>query len=145
MRRASALLAHAEQHPEQFELEHLQPNEQIEFWRRERFYRFLIEQADRLPPGAIVFIRGYVPWDKAWMPRQMHYHSFFVYERDPMTGMPLVLVGNPGSPSIRTWHFETLRTPRRSIWHIVRPKLDWLESVVVPADAEGPPPLSAGP
>ena len=77
----------------------------------------------------------------------MHFHSFFIYELDPVSGVPIALVGNPGRPSIRTWQFEGLRTPRRSIWYRIRPRFEWLEQVVV-RDGRGsvePPTLSAGP
>jgi hypothetical protein len=77
----------------------------------------------------------------------MHYHSFFLYERDPITGFPLVLVGNAGRPSLRVWDTEARRTPKRSIWYRIRPRLHWLESVVdSKLGADGTPaPLSVGP
>ena len=90
--------------------------------------------------------RGYAPWDKPWKPRIMHFHSFFVYEGDPISGMPIALAGNPGRPLLQTWQFEAFRTPDRSIWYRIRPKLDWLERVVSTDDDSlppGPPPLTA--
>jgi hypothetical protein len=83
-----------------------------------------------------VLIKGYAPWDKPWKPRNMHVHSFFVYESDPLTGMPLSLAGNPGQPLLQTWQFEAFRTPERSIWYRVRPKVEWLERVVNASSAE---------
>jgi hypothetical protein len=58
----------------------------------------------------------------------MHMHSFFVYETDPMSGMPIVLAGNPGQPVLQTWQFEAFRTPERSIQYRIRPRSAWLRS-----------------
>lgn len=76
----------------------------------------------------------------------MHYHSFFIYESDPVSGIPIAIVGNAGVPSLRVWNTEMRRTPRRSIWHRVRPQLHWLESVVPAGGAENiePAPLALG-
>ena len=110
---------------------------------------YLANESDRFIPGDVVLIRGYAPWDKPWRPRVMHFHSFFVYESDPITGFPSMLVGNPGRPLLQTWQFEAFRTPNRSIWYRMRPTLPWLEEVVeVNGDDEtnfGVPPLAAGP
>jgi hypothetical protein len=60
--------------------------------------------------------------------------------------MPIALAGNPGRPLLQTWQFEAFRTPDRSIWHRIRPRLEWLESIVAPGGADdppGPPPLTA--
>jgi hypothetical protein len=76
----------------------------------------------------------------------MHFHSFFIYETDPVSGMPIALAGNPGRPLLQTWQFEAFRTPDRSIWYRIRPRLDWLESAGANADFGGPatpPPLTA--
>ena len=104
--------------------------------------------ATNTPPGDIVMIRGYTSFERRWERQVMHYHSFFIYERDPVSGMPIALVGNPGRPSIRTWLFEGLRTPKRSIWYRVRPRLEWLEDALGPPHdvaAIDPPSLSVGP
>jgi hypothetical protein len=99
----------------------------------------LTEHADHYQAGDVVIIRGYAPWDKPWRPRVMHQHSFFVYETDPMTGMPMVLAGNPGQPVLQTWQFEAFRTPERSIQQRVRPRPAWLRDFLS-APAEVPPP-----
>jgi len=66
--------------------------------------------------------------------REMHFHSFFVVDSDPLNGMPLTLAGNPGRPVLQTWQFEAFRTPERSIWYRVRPRLEWLEHVTKPSE-----------
>jgi hypothetical protein len=101
---------------------------------------FLSLRVSEFQPGDIVVIRGRTPWDA----KEMHYHSFFVYENDPISGLPLALVGNAGRPSVRYWEVEARRTPEREVWHRVRPSTRWLKSIiaddmVIPTD---PPPVS---
>ena len=75
----------------------LDGDERIELGRKEKFFGYLEENADDFAPGDAVLIKGKTPWD----PYHVHFHSFFVYESDPVTGMPLVVVGNAGRPSLR--------------------------------------------
>lgn len=145
LRRADKTIEFAQSHPELFEVHEVPVAERVPMWQREAFFAYLAQHAERFQPGDVVMIRGYTPFDRPWMQRVMHYHSFFVYEMDPITGMPIALVGNPGRPSIRTWLFEGLRTPKRSVWYSIRPRLEWLEGIVA-ADqalrAAEPPTLS---
>lgn len=130
-------------HPEWFEVYDTPASERIRFRRSQTLYRYLQRHADRYRPGDIVIIRGYTPFERVWEPRVMHYHSFFIYESDPVTALPILLVGNPGPASIRTWEFEIRRTPKRSIWHRIRPRLEWLEEVIPPPTKPlEPPPLT---
>jgi hypothetical protein len=141
MRRATSVIDYANQHPEWFELDTLAESERVPFKLAKPFADFLVSDADRFRAGDIVLIRGYAPWDKPWKPKIMHFHSFFVYETDPLTGQPLALAGNPGRPLLQTWQFEAFRTPERSIWYRIRPKLGWLESIL--ADRADVTPLPA--
>jgi hypothetical protein len=144
-RRATSFIEYAQAHPESFEVDTLPESDRIPFKFPRKLSDFLVNQSERFQPGDVVLIRGYAPWDKPWKPRIMHFHSFFVYEGDPISGMPIALAGNPGRPLLQTWQFEAFRTPDRSIWYRIRPKLDWLESVVSSDDTgpSGPPPLTA--
>jgi hypothetical protein len=146
MRRATSVIDYANEHPEWFELDTLAESERVPFKLAKPFADFLVSDADRFRAGDIVLIRGYAPWDKPWKPKIMHFHSFFVYETDPLTGQALALAGNPGRPLLQTWQFEAFRTPERSIWYRIRPKLGWLESALGNrADVEpvaSPPPLT---
>jgi hypothetical protein len=138
-RRANSFIELAQQHPEWLELDTLAESERIPFKYPRRLAGYLTAEADRFRPGDVVLIRGYAPWDKPWQPKVQHVHSFFIYESDPLTGMPITLAGNPGRPLLQTWQFEGFRTPDRSIWTRVRPHLDWLESLVDTShEAEGP-------
>lgn len=147
LRQVPAFLELAREKTELFDVWEAPPEARIPFWQKERFYRYLLDNSARFQPGDIVVIRGFAPFERKWEQPKMHYHSFFLYDRDPITGLPLVLVGNAGRPSLRVWDTEARRTPRRSIWYRIRPRLHWLESVVdskLGAD-DTPAPLSVGP
>lgn len=131
----------AKSHPEWFDVHDLALESRVPFIERERFFGYLREHADAYLPGDIVVIHG---------PRsdgEMHYHSFWIYDSDPLTGMPTLVASNAGRPRIRTWEFEMRAAPRRSIKHRIRPRLPWLESVVVSDErtVRGPAPLASAP
>jgi hypothetical protein len=89
----------------------------------------------------VVVIRGFAPWDHYNVP---HYHTFFVYETDPVSGMPILLIGNAGKPRLQSWEPVMARTPQRKIEHVIRPRLDWLTTVIAaPEEAPRVPPLLA--
>ena len=148
LRRADKTIEYASSTPDRFSVHEVPLAERHPMWKKEKFFGYLIENAQHFQPGDIVMIRGYTPFEKPWQERVMHYHSFFVYEVDPVSGMPVALVGNPGRPGIRTWLFEGLRTPKRSVWYSIRPRLEWLETIVAVDEAlrgNEPPTLSAEP
>lgn len=145
-RRVPDFVEFARGKPEWFDVYDTPPSEQISFRETHAFYSMLKKNSARYQPGDIVVIRGYTPFQRKWERPIMHYHSFFVYESDPLSGVPIVIVGNAGRPSLRTWEFEVRRTPKRSIWHRIRPHLYWLEQIVVPPEnVLDPPPLTVGP
>lgn len=103
--------------------------QRVPYQFRSSFFK-LLEQRAELRQGDIVVIRGYAPWD---MNHTEHSHSFFIYRTDPITGVPIRLVGNAGHPELRGWDREMGRAPRRSIRHRIRPSLEWLERITQPA------------
>src|SRR5262249_32754481 len=105
----------AGEHPELFEVYQLAGEERIEFRERSKFFAHVYEHRDRYAPGDIVTILGLRDDDK------YHYHSFFVFEADPVTGMPTRLAANAGRPRIRSWENELQNAPRRSLYARVRP------------------------
>ena len=139
MRRVPGFVGFAKSHPEWFDVE--DGEERLELGNRTAFFGYLLEHVDDFAPGDAVLIKGKTPWD----PFHVHFHSFFVYESDPVTGMPLVVVGNAGRPSIRSWETEVRRTPKRSILHRIRFSTEWLEKIAQVEPLASVPPLAAGP
>ena len=107
---------------EWFELYELPPEKQVPFRERQRFFSEIYSQRDRFRKGDIVAILG--PRDDG----KLHYHSFFVVDADPVSGMPTQLAANAGRPRIRSWEGEMSNAPRRSIRARIRPRQVWLES-----------------
>ncbi len=138
-RRATSFIDYAQKNPDSFDVYTLPEAERVPFKFGKRLSDYLVDSGPNFRPGDVVLIRGYAPWDKPWKPKIMHFHSFFVYESDPVSGMPVALAGNPGRPLLQTWQFEAFRTPDRSIWYRIRPKLEWLESVMATPDSTDPP------
>ncbi|HVU00734.1 MAG TPA: hypothetical protein VHE30_03250 [Polyangiaceae bacterium] len=139
LRRVPGFVAFAKARPDWFEV--LDDPERIPMGDRDAFLSYLERHASDFQPGDAVLIKGKTPWDA----NHVHFHSFFIYESDPVTGMPLVVVGNAGRPSLRSWETEIRRTPARSILHRIRFETSWLESVATLPPLEGVPPLAAGP
>jgi hypothetical protein len=103
-----------------------------------RFLEYLAAKSSEFVPGDIVLIGGYVPWD----PRPyVHYHSFFILESDPISGMPLLIASNPGQPRQLTWTWEGQRTPWRTLRFRIRPRAQWLSSIVQRV-GDAPPPMA---
>ena len=126
-RQVPTFVAYAQKKPEWFEVYTVPMRQRLPYLFKKRFYRFVEKERGRLQPGDIVVIRGLAPWDHYNTP---HYHTFFVYERDPVTAMPILLAGNAGKPRIQSWEPVMGRTPHRKIETVVRPRLSWLADAV---------------
>lgn len=113
-------------HPEHFDVYYLAQDERLPLTRGDAFFAHLEEHAARYRAGDIVNILGLRSDEK------YHYHSFFVYKSDPVSGMPIWLAGNAGRPRLRSWYGELLSAPRRSIQSRIRPRLEWLRSILEP-------------
>lgn len=114
----------ARSHPEWFDLLEIPEHDRIPFSNRKRFFRRLVEEPGRFRPGDVVAILG--PRDD----ERLHYHSFFIVDADPLSGMPTVLAANAGRPRQRSWEAELENAPRRGIVARIRPRLAWLETLV---------------
>lgn len=114
----------AKMHPHWFEVEELSSEERVPYARRKEFFTRLFEQRSHYRPGDIVTIHGLRDDEK------MHYHSFFIYDADPITGVPSLVAANAGRPRIRPLESEMTSAPRRSIRARIHPRLEWLESFV---------------
>ena len=126
-RQVPVFINYAQKHPEQFEVEVLSPKARIPYLFKRAFYNRLERHADDFRVGDIVVIRGLAPWDHYAVP---HFHTFFVYETDPVTSMPILLAGNAGRPKIQDWEAVMSRSPQRKIEFRVRPRKQWLEQII---------------
>jgi hypothetical protein len=131
--------------PSQMDLMTVPPAERVEFRRERAFLDYLAAHANDFQVGDMVILRGYLPRPSDRRHDIMHFHSAYVYETDPITGVPILLAGNAGVPRLTTWRYEMSRSPRRAIHYRIRLRTDWLESFVEPTDGNvgEPPPLVA--
>lgn len=123
-RSVERLIEFARSRPEWFELFEVPEAERVPFASRRRFFERLFELRDQFRAGDVVAILG--PRDD----ERLHYHSFFLIEEDPLSGMPTLLAANAGRPRARNWEAELVSAPRRAIVARVRPRLAWLESLI---------------
>jgi len=123
-RNVEEFIALAERRTDLFELRAVPPEERVPLERRERFFSTLFDRRTEYRPGDIVVILGLRADEK------FHYHSFFVMDADPITGMPTLVAGNSGRPRVRAFAVEMAPAPKRSLFARVRPRLEWLEGVV---------------
>jgi len=125
-RSVETFVSFARAHPEWFEFSETTPAERIPFRERTAFFRDIYGHRDEYRPFDIVTVFGLRSDGK------LHHHSFFVADRDPVTGMPIAVVANAGRPRIRSWENELQNAPQRAILAHIRPKLPWLEAMVAP-------------
>jgi hypothetical protein len=130
-RNVEEFIALAQRRPDWFELRMTPPLERVALERRERFVTTLFEQRAEYRPGDIVVILGPRADEK------LHYHSFFVFDADPVTGMPSLVAGNSGRPRIRAWTAEMATAPKRSVFARVRPLGALLEQTLDPSADTG--------
>jgi len=88
--------------------------ERVPYERVNAFFADLADHRKDYRVGDIIVIRGRAKWDYY---AEVHTHTFFVFETDPLSGVPIVLAGNSGKPRLVTWDAEMLRAPKRTIQH----------------------------
>lgn len=116
----------ARTHTESFDVYEPPPEARVPLRNRALFFAELYRSRAQFQRGDIVAILG--PRDD----EKLHYHSFFIVDADPLSGMPTELAANAGRPRIRSWEGEMQNAPRRSILARIRPRPVWLESLVAP-------------
>ncbi|HEY0468857.1 MAG TPA: hypothetical protein VGC79_31915, partial [Polyangiaceae bacterium] len=136
-RSVETFVSFARAHPEWFEFSETRLEERVPFRERTAFFRDIYGHRDEYRPFDIVTVFGLRSDGK------LHHHSFFVADRDPITGMPIAVVANAGRPRVRSWENELQNAPQRAILAHIRPKLSWLEATVAPEPSvstqSGPP------
>ncbi len=111
-----ALEEFAQEKTDLFEHVRFAPEERIKFRERQRFFAFLLEQADRFRAGDIVAIQGLKNDGK------VHQHAILIEATDPITGFPHALADQMKRPRRRTWEGIMAEAPLRSLLYRIRPK-----------------------
>ena len=128
----------ARAHNEAFDVYEPPAEARVPLRNRLQFFAELYRTRDKFRRGDIVAILG--PRDD----EKLHYHSFFIVDADPLSGMPTELAANAGRPRIRSWEGEMQNAPRRSILARIRPRPIWLDALLAPSEtgvsADDPPP-----
>jgi hypothetical protein len=109
-------------HPDLFDVWEVPGKERVPFKKRKEFFEYLHDKADMFRPGDFIFIFG----TKHGRP---HYHSLFILEQDPITGVPVLVVGNAVFPREQTLEGIMQISPKRSIKHRIRVREPWLEKI----------------
>lgn len=123
-RSVESLAVFAWRTPEWFDVHWLPRSERIPFRKRTDFFEHLASHAERYQPGDVILIYGLRSDDRN------HYHSFFVYASDPVSGAPTAVAANAGRPRIRNWEAEMRTAPKRTIVARLRPRLPFLETLL---------------
>ncbi len=142
LRQTAYLRELAAERSDLFEVRDFAESERIELGYKDTFFAWLTKNVREFEAGDMIIIRGLTPWDEV----EQHTHSFFVYETDPISGVPIAIAGNAGPANLWSWETEARRTPKRTVRARIRPKLEWLETFIDVSSKEPvvPAPLLAG-
>ena len=108
------------EHPGVAQVRSFGPSERAPFEQTGRFHAQLRRHRDELREGDVIVIYGLRDDGRH------HYHSFYVYETDPVRGVPTLLVDQAGHARLRPWNVIMRGAPKRSIHHRLRWSPDWL-------------------
>jgi len=108
-RSIESLASFADLYPDWFDMDRIPKEQQVKFRYRKRFFEALARDEARYRRGDIVFIYGLRDDEK------FHYHSFLIDQKDPITGVPTVVLANAGPPQARSWEGEMQNAPQRKI------------------------------
>lgn len=135
-RSVESLLNYAATTPAWFEVHFTDKREQVKIAHREKFFAWLTRTQAVYRPGDIVFIYGLRDDEK------FHYHSFLVDEKDPISGMIMLVMANAGPPQARTVEGEMQNAPLRTIVARIRLRSEILKRAYDQAQAMPGEPLA---
>ncbi|PIN92201.1 hypothetical protein COU55_02430 [Candidatus Pacearchaeota archaeon CG10_big_fil_rev_8_21_14_0_10_31_59] len=123
------LLDIMEQHPEMFDM-HSFPKESRVRWidSQEKFYRnaykYALDNLGGFEVGDVICVYGLT---RGRSERdEYHWHTYMVYETDPVTTFPLRFAEQPKFAIFNQWSTIMARGPRRYVKTIVRMDRDWI-------------------
>jgi hypothetical protein len=114
-------------HPELFDTWDLPKKERVPFEKRAAFYEYLAKNPDQFRPGDVLILYGTKEGGRP------HYHSLFIFETDPVTGVPTRVAGNAVFPREQTLEGIMQISPKRTIRHRIRLLRPWLELIAAQA------------
>lgn len=138
-RQVSMLVKTAQAHPERFKTLYYPVNERIPYGKTADFYGRLRTLSATTLPGDIVAIHGLK------RDGRNHWHSFLIYDLDPIYNTPYLVIGNTGRVRIQPWHAVMRTGLGRGIVARMRWREDWLSGLERPQHAARHPAKDAQP
>jgi hypothetical protein len=121
-RQVRALVGLADEHPAVADRYSFDAADQVAYRDRDAFFDNLWQHRDALREGDVIVIYG------LRSDNRNHYHSFYIYDTDPVFGMPVAVTDQAGEARVRSWHQVMRSAPLRSVHHRVRWNPDWIET-----------------
>ena len=94
--------------------------DRVPFRERESFFQNIWKHRDEMRIADVIVIYG------LRSDGRNHWHSFYVYDTDPVYGMPITLTDQAGHASIRSWTSIMSTAPRRFVRNRVRWNPFWV-------------------
>jgi hypothetical protein len=111
------------EHPELFKASRFVGAQRIPFQERDKFFDFLLANADRFAPGDVLAIQGPKP------DGYVHQHAILLEDVDPITGFPYGLADQMKRPRRRTWEGIMGEAPLRALLYQLKPTDELLARV----------------
>lgn len=125
-RQVRKLIRFAQEDEDKVDLLTVEHKDRVPFAMKRDFYASLERLAPEMLPGDVIVIYGLRDDGRN------HWHSFQVYETDPMYGFPTSLIGNAGVARIQPWDDIMKSAPARSVHYRIRFRADWLLNAPAP-------------
>lgn len=119
-RQVRRLVQLAESRPHVASVVSFKSDERVPFRQREDFFQNLWKARDLFRIADVITIYG------MRSDGRNHWHSFYVYDTDPIHGMPITLTDQAGHARIRAWTSLMSNAPARFVRDRVRWNPDWI-------------------